>query len=68
LWYYFDGDSQNTNQQCGGGAIIYLSDNHLFKLKMGLGPGRNNYAELMSLKLLILFAEEKGVKTLQIIT
>jgi ribonuclease HI len=33
---------------------------------MGLGPGTNNYAELMSRKLLLLFAKEKNVNSLQI--
>lgn len=65
-WAYFDGASQNNNAQCVGGAVLHLSDAPSFKLKMGLGPGTNNYAELMSLKLLLLFAGEKGVKTLQI--
>jgi ribonuclease HI len=33
---------------------------------MGLGLGTNNYAELMAIKLLLLFAGEKGVQTIQI--
>lgn len=33
---------------------------------MGLGRGTNNYAELMSLKLLPLFTREKGIQQLQI--
>jgi ribonuclease HI len=33
---------------------------------MGLGPSTNNYAELMSLKLLLLFAKEKNVNSLHI--
>jgi ribonuclease HI len=42
------------------------STTHLFKIKIGLGPGTNNYVELMSLKLLLLFAIEKRVESLQI--
>ena len=33
---------------------------------MGLGEGTNNYAELLSLKLLLQFALEKGCRNLQI--
>ena len=33
---------------------------------MGLGAGTNNYAELMTLKLLLHFALEKGCRNLQI--
>jgi ribonuclease HI len=33
---------------------------------MGLGAGTNNYAELMSLKLLLLFAKEKNVNSIQV--
>ena len=54
-WDYFDGAAQNSI--CGGGASLHLSENHFFHLKMGLGRGTNNYAELLSLKLLLLFAK-----------
>jgi ribonuclease HI len=33
---------------------------------MGLGPGSNNFAELMALKFLLTFAKEKGITSLQI--
>jgi ribonuclease HI len=33
---------------------------------MGLGPGTTNYVELMSLKLLLIFAKEKNVNSLHI--
>jgi hypothetical protein len=33
---------------------------------MGLGPGTNNFVELMALKLLITFVGEKGILNLQI--
>jgi hypothetical protein len=35
-------------------------------MKMGLGLGTRKYAELMSLKLLLLFVGEKGVKSIHI--
>ena len=34
--------------------------------KRGLGPGSNNFAKLLTLKLLLLFAGEKGITTLHI--
>ena len=61
-WGFFDGAAQN--ELCGGGALLYLSDSHYFSLTMGLGEGSNNYAELMSLKLLLIFAIEKGINRL----
>jgi len=63
-WGFFDGAAQNG--RCGGGAILFLSDSHFFNLTFGLGDGTNNYAELMSLKLLLIFAEEKGCKKLSV--
>lgn len=65
-WAFFDWASQNNGQACGGGAVLFLSDSHYFKIKMGLGLGIKNYVELMALKLLILYAREKGVNSLQI--
>jgi len=61
-WAFFDGASQNN--ACGGGAVLHLSASHFFILSMGLGAGSNNYAELLSLKLLLIFALEKGCLTL----
>jgi hypothetical protein len=61
-WGFFDGASQNN--RCGGGAILFLSESHFFSMTFGLGEGTNNFAEQMSLKLLIAFAIEKGCRTL----
>ena len=33
---------------------------------MGLGEGSNNYAEIFSLKLLLIFAAEKGCRSLNV--
>ena len=63
-WGFFDGTSQNI--ACGGGAVLHLSQQHFFHFQMGLGEGTNNFAELLSLKLLLQFALEKGCKHLQI--
>ena len=63
-WGFFDGAAQN--ERCGGGDVLYLSDSHHFTLTMGLGFGSNNYDELMSLKLLLIFAIEKGINRLTV--
>ena len=49
---------------CGGGAVLHLSENLSYVLSMGLGGGTNNFAELFSLKLLLMFALEKGCSVL----
>ena len=64
-WAFFDGAAQNN--MCGGGAILHLSENHFYVLSMGVGGGTNNYAELKSLKLLLMFALEKGCTVLNIL-
>jgi len=63
-WAFFDGAAQNN--LCGGGAVLFLSDSHYFAMSLGLGGGTNNFAELMSLKLLLMFALEKGCTSLNI--
>ena len=57
-WDFFDGATQNN--LCGGGTVLHLSESHFFVMSMGLGGGTNNFAELMSLKLLLMFPIEKG--------
>jgi hypothetical protein len=64
LWDFFDKASQNNNKVCEGGSLLFLSKKHFFKLKMGLGLGSNNYVELLSLKILLLFTREKYAKTI----
>ena len=63
-WFFFDGAAQNNI--CGRGAILFLSENHSFELMVGLGEGSNNYLELLSLKILLIFAAEKGYRTLNV--
>jgi len=46
------------------GVVFHMSDHVCFKTHMGLGPQSNNYYELMSLKLLLLFAKEKNVSSI----
>ena len=61
-WDFYDGASHD--QVCGGGAILFLREGHSFKITMGLGEDSNNFAELLNLKILIIFATEKGCRTL----
>ena len=49
-----------------GGAILHLREGHFFILTMGLGAGNANYAEMLSLKLLLIFAAEKGCRALNV--
>ena len=63
-WGFFDGASQNN--LCEGGAILHLGENQSFELITGLGEGSNNWAELLSLKLLLIFAAEKGCRTIKV--
>jgi ribonuclease HI len=65
-WDFFDGASQNNGECCGGGVILFLTQNHSFKISMGLGLGTNNHAELMALKLLLLFEVDKNISSLHI--
>jgi len=58
-WDFFNGASQNNNQSSGGGALLHMSGNHSFKIKMGLGPRMKNYVELLSLKFILLMPKEK---------
>ena len=64
-WGFFDGAAQN--ELCVGGALLFLTDSHFFIITMGLGVGTNNFAELMSLKLLLIFATEKGVNRMNVL-
>ena len=64
-WGFFDGSSQEQQLTCGGGGCLFLSPTHSFHISTGLGRGSNNFAELMALKLLLLFVVEKDCHSLQ---
>jgi len=64
-WGFFDGAAQNDI--CGGGSLLYLFDSHFYELTIGLGVGTNNYAELLSMKLLLIFVVEKGCRNLSVL-
>jgi hypothetical protein len=63
-WAYFNQASQNHTWE--GGIILHLVENHSFHLKLRLGQGTNNYVELLTLKLLLLFSKEKEILHLQL--
>ena len=65
-WSFFDGASQDRQLSCGGGGVLYKSESHYFHFSVGLGRGTNNYAELMTLRLLLLFALEQVCMSLQV--
>lgn len=46
--------------------MLHLTQSHAFHIKMGLGRGTNNRAELLAVKDLLLFSIEKGCKNIQI--
>jgi len=56
----------HNNLTLEGGGLLYLSPTHYFVLTSGLGSRTNNFAELMSYKLLIVFAIEKGCRRLKL--
>lgn len=53
-WAFFDGAAQPHG--CGGSFILYISDQHFYKVQLGLGEGTNNYAKLITLIRLLHFA------------
>ena len=65
-WGYFDGSTVGEPKLCGVGGLIFITDEHFFTFKAGLGSGSNNFAELLGLKLLLTLSLENNFKTLQI--
>jgi len=47
--------------------VLYLSPNHFFLLKLGVGLGSNTQAELMALYALLYFGRDKGIQRLQVV-
>ena len=43
-----------------------MTENHSFEMMTGLGEGGNNWAELLSLKILLIFVAEKGCRSLKV--
>ena len=65
-WGYFDGLATGDPKICGAGGLLYISDEHYFTFKAGLGLGTNNFAKLFGLKLLLTLSLEHNYKHLQI--
>eukprot|EP00253_Pinus_taeda_P032224 PITA_32224 len=63
-WAFFDGSAQEIG--CGGGAVLYVSDTHCYKLQINLGRGTNNFAELCTAKHIIHYAIQKHCRHLQL--
>ena len=63
---YFDKVAQGEPTVCGAGAVLYLTKDHFFQLKWGLGEGTNNKVELLALYMLLIFAHEKEIQVIQI--
>jgi len=63
-WAYFDGAA--PLQGCGGGIVFHLTDSHYYHLRLGIGTGSNNYAELITLRHLLYFALTKHCRQMQI--
>jgi len=53
-WAFFDGGA--NQQSCDGGFILYISEHHFYKVKMGLGAATNNFSELITLQHLLHFS------------
>lgn len=65
-WAYFEGASHGDPRLCGAGGSLHLGDGLFLNFQTGLGPGTNNLAELMALRMILLLAIEKGVNRLQV--
>ena len=63
-WAYFDGSAQSHG--CGGGFILHLSNHYNYKVKIGLGHGTNNFAELSCLLCLLQFSITKDIHALRL--
>ena len=65
-WGFFDVSYQEQQLTCGGGGFLFTSPTHSFHISAGLGRGSNNFAELMALKLFLLFVVEQDFHYLQV--
>ena len=49
-----------------GEGKYFFSHQHFFEMMVGLGKGSNNLAELLRLKIILIFAVQKGCRSLNI--
>ena len=65
-WGFFDGSAVGDPHICGAGGMLYLSVDHFFTFKAGLGMGTNNFVELYALELLLTLARRNYVDKIHI--
>ena len=65
-WGYFDGSASRDPKICGVRGVLFISEDHFFTFKAGLGFGTNNFAELIGLKLLLTLPLQHNDKQLHI--
>ena len=65
-WGYFDGSAVGEPKRCRAVDMLFISDEHYFSFKDGLGFGTNNLVELCALKLLFSLARENHISKIQI--
>lgn len=53
-WGFFYGASIGKIDACGAGGAIFLSDDHYFSNRLGLGQGSNNWTALRALAALLM--------------
>eukprot|EP00253_Pinus_taeda_P027180 PITA_27180 len=64
-WAFFDGAANQDG--CGGGFVLYINDHHRFFVKLGLGIGSNNFAELSVVHGLLHFALSRQIHSITIL-
>jgi len=64
---FFDEASQGTMVKGGVGGIIFLPQNHPYKLKFRVGLATNIYNKFMIFKLVLHLTLAKGVSRIQIL-
>ena len=60
-WGYFDGSTTGEPKICGAGGMLYITNEHYFYFKVGLGVPTNNSAELCALNLLLILARKNNI-------
>ena len=65
-WGFFDGSVAGEPKICGAWGMLYISNEHYFSYRAGLGLGTNNYAELCALELLLFLATRNHLEKIQI--
>ena len=62
----FYGSASGDPKMCGAGGVLFISEDHFFTFKAGLGFGTNNFAEIIGLKLLLTLSLHHNFKHLQV--